>query len=324
MKEQTVSKCLRYLTACAALFLVSFSVQAQFPSKPIRMLVPFPAGSATDTVARILAPALAQSLGQPVIVENKPGADGAIAGMETVRAAPDGHTLMLGTNSPLTAVPTLRKEPPYSINDFTPISTIGRYTFLVLINAEVPAKTLSELLAYARANPNKLNYATGNTTGILSTAQMMSLGNIKMVQVPYKGEPAAIADLVAGRVQVMFATPTTALAFVKEGRLRALATTNSRRTSLLPEVPTMSEAGMPGFSMSSWAALVGPAKMPKDVTERISREINAAFRRPDVREQLDRQAFEFGGSTPEELGTFIKEQFEVWTRVAREAGIKPE
>jgi tripartite-type tricarboxylate transporter receptor subunit TctC len=314
----------RRIAAFASLLLVALPALAQFPSKPVRMLVPFPAGSATDTVARILAPALSQSLGQPVVVENKPGADGAIAGMEVVRAAPDGHTIMLGTNSPLTAVPTLRKEPPYSISDFTPISTAGRYTFLLLVNADVPARTLGELLAYARANPDKLNYATGNTTGILSTAQLMSLGKIKMVQVPYKGEPAAITDLVGGRVQVMFATPTTALAFVKEGKLRALATTNSRRTMLLPDVPTMAEAGMPGFSMSSWAAVVGPAKMPRDVTERISREINAAFRRPDVREQLERQAFEYGGSTPEELDAFIKEQFEVWTRVAREAGIKPE
>src|SRR5471032_1678156 len=194
----------RRIAAFASLLLVALPALAQFPSKPVRMLVPFPAGSATDTVARILAPALSQSLGQPVVVENKPGADGAIAGMEVVRAAPDGHTIMLGTNSPLTAVPTLRKEPPYSISDFTPISTAGRYTFLLFVNADVPARTLGELLAYARANPDKLNYATGNTTGILSTAQLMSLGKIKMVQVPYKGEPAAITDLVGGRVQVMF------------------------------------------------------------------------------------------------------------------------
>ena len=315
---------LRNVAAIAALTVAAAPALAQFPSKPVRMVVPFPAGSATDTVARILAPALSQAFGQPVIVENKPGADGSIAAMEVVRASPDGHTLLFGTNSPLTAVPTLRKDPPYSVADFTPISTAGRYTFFVLVNSAVPAKTLGELLAYARANPDKLNYATGNTTGILSTAQLMSLGNIKMVHGPYKGEPAAITDLVGGRVQVMFATPTTALALVKDGKLRALATTNSRRTTLLPDVPTMAQAGMPGFSMSSWAAVVGPAKMPKDIAERISREINAAFKRPEIREQLERQAFEFGGSTPDELGIFLKEQFEVWTRVAREAGIKPE
>ena len=169
---------LRNVAAIAALTVAAAPALAQFPSKPVRMVVPFPAGSATDTVARILAPALSQAFGQPVIVENKPGADGSIAAMEVVRASPDGHTLLFGTNSPLTAVPTLRKDPPYSVADFTPISTAGRYTFFVLVNSAVPAKTLGELLAYARANPDKLNYATGNTTGILSTAQLMSLGNI--------------------------------------------------------------------------------------------------------------------------------------------------
>jgi len=314
----------RHIAAITLLALAALPAAAQYPSKPIRIIVPLPAGSATDTVARILQPTLSQAFGQPIVIENKAGADGAIAGMELIRAAPDGHTLMLATNSPLVAVPVMRKEPPYSIHDFTPISTAGRYTFFLLVNAEVPARTLAELLAYARANPDKLNYASGNTTAILSTAQLMALGKISMVHVPYKGEPAGITDLVGGRVQVMFATPTTALAFVKEGKLRALATTNTRRTALLPDVPTMAEAGMTGFTMSSWAALVGPAKMPKDVTERINREFNAALRRPEVRELLERQAFEYGGSTPEELDAFIKEQFEVWKRVTREAGIKPE
>ena len=316
-------KFLRKLAACGALLLFATNAPAQYPSKPIRLIVPFPAGSATDTVARILVPPLSQGLGQPVVVENRPGADGAIAGMEVVRAAPDGHTLLLGTTT-IVAVPILRKDPPYTINDFTPISSVGQYTFLLLANAKVPAATMGELLAYARSNPDALNCATGNTGGIIYSAQFMSLGNIKMVQVPYKGEPPAITDLVAGRVQVMFATPTTALAFVKEGKLRALATTISRRTALLPDVPTKSEAGMPGFGISSWAAVVGPPKMPRDITERISREINAALRRPEVREQLERQAFEYGGSTPDELGTFIKDQFEIWTRVARQAGLKPE
>jgi tripartite-type tricarboxylate transporter receptor subunit TctC len=323
--EETMLNALRHIAAIALFALAALPAAAQYPSKPIRIIVPFPSGSATDTVARILAVPLAQALGQPVIVEDKPGADGAIAGELVAKSAPDGYTLLMATNSPLAAVPLLRKNPPYDpIADFTPISFVGRYTFYLLVHADVPAKTLTELLDYARANPDKLNYATGNTTGILSTAQLLSLGKIKMVQVPYKGEPAGITDLVGGRVQVMFATPTTALAFVKEGKLRALATINSRRTALMPDVPTMAEAGMPGFSMSSWAAVVGPAKMPRDVTERISREINAAFRRADVRELLDRQAFEYAGSTPEEMAAFLKDQLEVWTRVAREAGIKPE
>jgi tripartite-type tricarboxylate transporter receptor subunit TctC len=241
------------------------------------------------------------------------------------RSAPDGYTLLMATNSPLAAVPLLRKNPPYDpIADFTPISFVGRYTFYLLVNAGVPAKTLTELLDYARANPDKLNYATGNTTGIVSTGQMLALGGVKMVHVPYKGEPAAITDLVGGRVHVMFATPTTALAFIKEGKLRALATTNAKRTAQLPDVPTMAEAGMPRFSIGTWAALFGPAKMPRDILDRLNHEVNAAMKRPDVREQLERQAFEYAPSTPDEMGAFLRDQIEVWSRAIRESGIKPE
>ncbi len=316
---------LRNLAAAAALACAT-SALAQYPSKPIRMIVPFPAGSATDTVARIIAAPMSQSLGQSIIVENKPGADGAIAGEVVAKSAPDGYTLFMATNSPLVAVSLLRKSPPYDpMVDFTPISFVGRYTFYLLVNAGVPAKTLGELLDYARANPDKLNYATGNTTGILSTSQMLALGgNVKMVHVPYKGEPAGITDLVGNRVQVMFATPTTALAFVKEGKLRALTTTNAKRTAQLPEVPTMAEAGMPRFSIGTWAALVGPGKMPKDVVERINRELNAAIRRPDVRDQLERQAFEYAPGTPEEMAAFLKDQTDIWRRAVQESGIKPE
>lgn len=316
---------LRHIAAIALVAVAALPAAAQYPSKPIRMIVPFPSGSATDTVARILAASLSQALSQPVIVEDKPGADGAIAGELVAKSAPDGYTLLMATNSPLAAVPLLRKNPPYDpIVDFTPISFVGRYTFYLLVHAGVPAKTLTELLDYARANPDKLNYATGNTTGIVSTGQLLALGGVKMVHVPYKGEPAAITDLVGGRVHVMFATPTTALAFIKEGKLRALATTNSKRTAQLPEVPTMAEAGMPRFSIGTWAALFGPAKMPREILDRLNHEVNAAMKRPEVREQLERQAFEYAPSTPEEMGAFLKDQIEVWGRAIRESGIKPE
>jgi tripartite-type tricarboxylate transporter receptor subunit TctC len=323
--EETMLNALRHIAAIALVALAALPAAAQYPSKPIRMIVPFPSGSATDTVARILAAPLSQALGQPVIVEDKPGADGAIAGELVAKSAPDGYTLLMATNSPLAAVPLLRKNPPYDpIADFTPISFVGRYTFYLLVNASVPAKTLTELLDYARANPDKLNYATGNTTGIVSTGQLLALGGVKMVHVPYKGEPAAITDLVGGRVHVMFATPTTGLAFIKEGKLRALATTNAKRTAQLPDVPTMAEAGMPRFSIGTWAALFGPAKMPRDILDRLNHEVNAAMKRPDVREQLERQAFEYAPSTPEEMGAFLKDQIEVWSRAIRESGIKPE
>ena len=315
----------RRVGAIAALALATLPAAAQYPSKPIRMLVPFPAGSATSTVARILAAPLSQALGQPVVVEERPGADGAIAGEMVAKSAGDGHTLFMATNSPLAAVPLLRKNPPYDpIADFTPISFMGRYTFYLVVHASVPAKTLTELLDYARANPDKLNYATGNTTGILSTAQLLAFGKAKMMHVPYKGEPPAMTDLVGGRVQVMFASSTTALPFMREGKLRALATTNAQRTAQAPDVPTMAVAGMPNVSIGSWAALFGPAKMPKDVLDRINQEVVAAMKRPEVREQFERQAFEYAPSTPAELGAFLKDQLDVWSRTMREAGMKPE
>jgi tripartite-type tricarboxylate transporter receptor subunit TctC len=319
-----MSMALRSLAAIASLAF-ALPVLAQYPSKPIRIIVPFPAGSATDTVARILAVPLAQAMGQPVIVEDKPGADGAIAGELVAKSAPDGHTLFMATNSPLAAVPLLRKNPPYEpIADFTPISFMGRYTFYLVVHASVPARSLSELIEYARAHPDKLNYATGNSTGILSTGQLLAFGGVKMVHVPYKGEPAAITDLVGGRVQLMFASSTTALPFIRDGKLRALATTNSKRTAQLPEVPTMAEAGMPRFTIGSWAALMGPGKMPRDVIDRINQEVNAAMKRPEVREQFERQAFEYAPSTPEEMGAFLRDQLEVWSRAIRESGMQAE
>ena len=215
--------------------------------------------------------------------------------------------------------------PPYDpVADFTPITDVGRYTFFLYVHPEVPAKNFAELIAYAKANPGKLNYATGNTTGIVSFAQINSLAGIDMVHVPYKGEPAGIADLVAGRVQLMLATPTTGLAHVRDGKLRAFVTTMSKRSPLLPEVPTIAEAGMPQFSITSWAALFGPAKMPREALERLNREFGAAMGRADVQAAMEKQAFALTPSTPEQLAHFVKEQLESYRRILRAAGVQPE
>ena len=309
----------------AAATLFAACAAAQYPNKPIRVVVPFPAGSATDTVARILGQSVSSALGQPVVVDNKPGADGAIAGTEVAKAPPDGYTLLMATNSPMSAVPALRKNPPYDpVTDFTPLTDIGRYTFFLYVYAGVQAKTFKELIAYAKANPGKLAYATGNTTGIVSFAQMNALAGIDMLHVPYKGEPQGITDLVTGRVQVMWATPTTGLAHVKDGKLRALVTSLKSRSSLLPDVPTIYESGMPQFTIVSWAGLFGPAKMPREVVERINREFLAAMKRPEVIAAMDKQAFFPSTSTPEQLGAFVKEQKESYARILRAAGVQPE
>jgi tripartite-type tricarboxylate transporter receptor subunit TctC len=298
---------------------------AQYPSKAIRVVVPFPAGSATDTISRVLAHSVSQSIGQTLVVENKAGADGAIAAAEVAKAAPDGYTLIMATNSPMSAVPAMKKNPPYDpVADFTPITDIGRYSFFIVVHPGVPAKTLAELIDYARANPGKINYATGNTTGIVSTAYFASLAKIELVHVPYKGEPQALTDLVAGRVQMMFCSSSTSVPQIREGKLRPLVTTLGKRSHLLPDVPTIGEAGMPQFSITSWAGLFAPARTPREVVERLNKEFAAAMARPDVQAAMERQAFSLSPSSPEQLAAFVKEQMESYRRILRAAGVQPE
>jgi tripartite-type tricarboxylate transporter receptor subunit TctC len=304
---------------------LAFAVHAQYPTKAIRVVVPFPAGSATDTITRVLAQSVSQSVGQTLVVENKAGADGAIAAAEVAKAAPDGYTLLMATNSPMSAVPAMKKNPPYDpVADFTPITDIGRYTFFIVVHPSVPARTLGELIDHARANPGKINYATGNTTGIVSTAYFASLAKIELVHVPYKGEPQALTDLVAGRVQMMFCSSSTSVPQIREGKLRALVTTLGKRSHLLPEVPTIGEAGMPQFSITSWAGLFGPAKLPREVVARLNKEFAAAMGRAEVQAAMEKQAFLLTPSSPEKLAAFVKEQMESYRRILRAAGVEPD
>ncbi len=318
---------LRILLTLAALAaaLVSWPASAQYPNKPIRLVVPFPPAGAADLTARAIAQPLSQALGQSVVVENRPGADGAIAADLVVKAAPDGYTLFFGTNTAMCGVPAMRKAPPYNpLTDFTPISLVGTFGFFLFSSPTVPAQTLRELVDYARANPGKLNYATGNSTSVLASARLKSQEKIDIVEIPYKGDAPATADLVAGRVQLMIATPGTAVPFVKEGRLRALVTLAPTRSPLLPDVPTNAEAGMSPLSITPWAALFGPAKLPREIVDRLAKEIAAVVARPEVREQLERHAFDARSSTPEEMAAYLKEQVDVWIRTAREVGIVPD
>ena len=308
----------------AAMVLFAAPAVAQFPSKPIKIIVPFPAGSATDVVARILGQSVSNAIGQPVLIDNKAGADGAI-GADVMNSAPDGYTVLLATNSPMSAVPSLRKNPPFDpVTDFAPVTDVGRYTFFLYVNAALPFKTLGEMIAHAKSNPGKLNYGTGNATGIVSFAQIGSLAGIDIAHIPYKGEPAAVTDLVANRVQMMIATLTTGGAHVRDGKLRAIATTLPRRSPAFPEVQTMAEAGMPQFAIVSWAGLFAPAKTPKEVIERLNREFTAAMKRPDVLAAMEKQAFLLNPSTPEQLGEHVKAQKEAYARILRAAGVQPE
>ena len=312
--------------AAALLCLVTAVASAQqYPNKPIRLIVPFPPGGAAELGARIFAQPLGQALGQPVIIETKPGADGAIAADATMKAPPDGYTLFYATNTAFSWVPAVRKNPPYDpVNDFTPVSMVGIFGFFVFSHPSVPANTMAELLAHIRANPGKLNYASGNSTAMLSTAQLVQREKLDVVHIPYKGDGPLSIDLLGGRVQFAIATPGAAAPQVKEGKLRVLATLLPSRSALLPQAPTMAESGLAGLSITPWGGVFGPKGMPRDITDRLSRELIALLKRPEVREAFGLLAFEPRGSTPEELAAFTKEQLEVWRRVVGEVGIKPE
>ncbi len=316
---------MKRLLLLAAALAFAAPLYAQFPNKPIRIVVPFGAGSATDLISRVLGNSVSAAIGQPVVVDNKAGADGAIAASEVAKAAPDGYTLLMATNSPLSVVPAMKKVPPYDpVADFTPITDVGRYTFFVVTYPGLPVKTLPELVEYAKANPGKINYATGNTTGIVSSALLASLAKIEMLHVPYKTEPLVMADLIGGRVHMMFASSTTAMPLIRDGKLRALVTTLPRRSHLLPDVPTIAEAGYPTFSIISWAGLFGPAKMPADVVARLNKEFVAAMGRPDVQEAMQKQAFVLTPSTPEKLAAYVKEQLQSYRNILKAVGIEPE
>ena len=308
------------LAACLPL-----AAQAQYPNKPIRIVLQFPAGGLADTVIRALANPLSASLGQPIVVDNRPGADGAIAGETVKNAPPDGYTLFFATNSALSATPVLRKKPPYDpVADFTPIAFVGRFPFFVFVHPSLPAKSLQELLGQARAHQGKLNYGSGNTTSILATAQLASLAKVEMVHIPYKGDAPLMVDLVAGRVHFSIASTAPGAGLAKDGKLKVLATLNARRSHLFPDAPTMAEAGFPQYSLVPWGAMVGPAGLPRDIVQRVNRETNAAVANAQVKEALDKFGFELQGSTPDELGKFIRDQLAAWRQGVREAGIQPD
>lgn len=298
--------------------------QGQFPARPIRIVVPFPPGGGADIAARVIAVPLGEALGQPIIVENRAGADGVIAGEAVMKAPADGYTLLFGTATGMSAVFAFRKSVPYDpVADFTPISRMGSFVFFLYVPEDLPAKNMAELLAHVRANPGKLNYGTGSGTGIVASAQLNQVAKLDVVHVPYKGEGPLTIEMLAGRVQWMFAAGGPVLPHVRAGKLRALATLLPTRSSLLPEVPTLSELGIK-LSIDPWGGLFGPAGLPRDVVDRLNREMVKVLARPDIREQLGRLAFDAQSSSPDEFRGFVRDQLGTWKSVAKQAGIQPE
>ena len=296
--------------------------QAQnYPNHPVRVVVAAQTGG-PDTVARIVAASLQQQLGQPFVVENRPGADSAIAAEQVSKMAADGYTLMFASNSAMTAAVALRKSPTYDpLKDFTPISMVGRATVFFYVHPDVPAKTLKEFIAHARANPGKLVYGTGNPLSILYGQQLMSATGIQMLHVPYKGEGPLNPDILAGRVHSSFLSTGSAVSNAKDGRLRPLAVLLERRSPLLPEVPTISEAGVPEVTVRQWAGIFGPPNLPRDIVARLNKEVNAALQRPDVIAKLQSYGYSPEGSTPERLVEVNRADLELWRKLVKEAGI---
>jgi tripartite-type tricarboxylate transporter receptor subunit TctC len=302
-----------WLSALVFCGLTAASLAQSYPNRPIKMIVPFPPAGAADMTARIVMKALSEDLGQPIIIDNRGGADGAIAGMATINSPADGYTLLFATTTGLNAAPTMRKVPPYDpLTAFTPISMVGKFGFFLFINADLPAKNMAEFLAYVRANPGKVNYGSGNGTSILTTAQFAQKAKLEMVHVPYKGDAAATTDLIAGRIQVLLGTPGSALQQVEEGRLRVLMTSLPNRSPLVPNTPTAEEVGIQGMTIVPWAGLFGPAGIPKEVVDRVAAAMNKVAARKDVRDALGKIAFEVQSSTPAEMGKFNKDQLEIW------------
>jgi tripartite-type tricarboxylate transporter receptor subunit TctC len=297
---------------------VGQALAQQYPNKPIRLIVPFPPGGAAELGARIFTQPLGQQLGQPVVIETRPGAEGIIASEAVRKSEPDGYTLYYGTATGMSFAPAAKKTPPYDpVNDFTPISMVGIFGFFVFSHASLPVNTIQDLVGYARANPGKLNYGTGNATSILATGQFALQQKLDAVHVPYRGDGPLTLDFLAGRVHFAIATPGTIAPQVKEGKVRALATLLPSRNPLLPQAPTLTEAGFPEVPITPWGGLFGPAKLPREVVERVNKEMRVVLARPEVKEAFGKLAFEPRASSPEELTAFVKEQLEAYRRAAQ-------
>jgi tripartite-type tricarboxylate transporter receptor subunit TctC len=315
---------MKRLVALIAALAMPLAHAQTYPAKAVKLVVPFPAGSATDQIARVVGQQLQESLGQPFVVENKPGAQGAIAATEVARAAPDGYTLMVGTNTPLAANPSLFKKLNYDpVKDFAPIARLGTISFMIMVRPDFPARDLKGFLNHAKANPGKLSAGYGSAGSQVSQAMLRSMGKIDFIDVPYKGLPQAITDVMGGQVSFTFADLANALAQIKGGKLRGIAVTSQKRSALAPDVPAIAEE-LPGYELIAWFALVAPAGTPAPVLSRVHDTTVKALARPEVGARFASLGTDVAPMNPEQLGAFIRSEIAKWAKMAREAGIQPE
>lgn len=297
---------------------------ADYPNKPVRLIIPFAAGGATDVVGRAIAAALSKQMGQQVVVDNRPGAGGILAGSVVAKSPADGYTLLMGSIGMLSIGPNLRTDLPYSVQDsFLPVALVSATPNIIVAHPSLKANSLKELMALAKAEPAKIAFGSSGpaTSTHLSGELFQSMSGVKLLHVPYRGGSQALADLLAGQIPLMFDT-MSAVSAVRTGKLKAFAITSDRRSPLLPDVPTVAEAGLPGYKTSSWNGIMAPAKTPREVIAKLNAEINRALATPEVQQSLAGDGSETRGGTPEEFSRFILEETQRWGKLIKEAGIK--
>jgi tripartite-type tricarboxylate transporter receptor subunit TctC len=315
----------RLLLALAVATACSTSFAQAWPSKPIRLVVPFPAGGGTDIIGREVTQKVTEATKWAFIVDNKPGSGGNI-GIDNVAKSPaDGYSLVLGQTSNLAINPSLYAKLPYDpLKDLTPITKVASAPLALVVSSDSPYKTLGELIAAAKAKPGSINFATsGNgTVAHLATEMFQKEANVKLTHIPYKGASQGINDVIGGQVQVYVSSIPTLIGHIKSGKLRALAVTSAKRVDDLPQVPTIAESGYKGFEAVTWFGILGPANLPKDVTARLNTEINKALQTPELQKKLSDQGADVGGSTPEQFARLVRDDIGRWGKVVKESGAK--
>jgi len=312
------------LVLAASACVGTASAQPQYPNRPIRFVVPLATGGALDIASRLFGQKLADAFGQQVVIDNRPGAGGIIGADIAAKAPPDGYTLMMGSVSH-TVLPSMHKKLPYDIvKDFAPVSQLVTFPFLLLVHPSLPAKSVTELIAFAKAKPGQINYASGGngSTAHMAAELFKSLTGINVVHVPYKGTAPALIGFLAGETGLAFYSASATMAHVKAGRLRALATTGAKRSPSLPDLPTVVEAGVPGFETGSWAGVLAPIGTPKAIIAKLHGELTRILQLPEAKERLAAIDFEPVGNTPEEFGALIRKEVARWAKVVKESGAK--
>jgi tripartite-type tricarboxylate transporter receptor subunit TctC len=313
--------------AAAMTLAATVSIAQSYPAKPVRLVVPFPPGGPADSVARILAQKLTDALWQNVVVDNRAGATGTIGAGIVAKSPPDGYTLLLGTSNELAMSPGLFEKLPYEpTRDFTPLSNVINFPNILVVNPHLPARSVAELVALARAKPGQLSFATSGigSTNHLTGVVFQEIEKVKINYVPYKGGGPAVTDLMGGHVDTMFATMPSVVPYVKSNKLKALVLTDNKRWTALPEVPSAKEAGVPGLIVITWNGVLAPAGLPDAIVARLNTDIGTVANSTDMKDRMRAQAAEIGTTTPEEFAAMLRNDYAKWSKVIKQAGLRAE